>query len=215
NRPNRRRKVAGRSNTPAANPQQDRHSLDRAERIRRDPHQPIRHPEGGEWAFGVIDAYPENSAPRHVLAAEAASPPPGAGNARTHQQRHQGGNTVASVATTSGTTNPAAVLESGFKLVGEFNPINWLDWIQQLRDQAAAFRQASQSYLQPAVLMALKRRMDPRALIGLYVIAAAMGQAADVFIATANQFWSLYSDRFETNGRGRTMDDENAFFSQQ
>lgn len=116
--------------------------------------------------------------------------------------------------TTGNTTNPASLLEQGFKLTGNYEPITFIDWMQQLRGQAAAFRQASESYLQLAIYLDLKRRMDPRALSALYVIAAASGQMADTFIAAANQFWVLYADRLDNNYRGRVMDDERQFFSQ-
>lgn len=230
NRRHRRHRVppAGLKNNPAAKERQrqDRQARMRQRGIASDPHKPIHTPDGGWWAFGIVDAYPENSAPGHVLAAEkntptptsrsTSRPPTSSGRSSASNHTHKGGSPVATVATqgAQGTTNPASVLENGFRLVGDYVPVNWADWMQQLRQQAGSFRQASQSYLQLAVFMDVRMKMDPRALMGLYVIAAAMGQTADVFIATANQFWTLYNDRFENSGRGRTMADESSFFGQ-
>ncbi|MBA8827839.1 hypothetical protein FHX42_005246 [Saccharopolyspora lacisalsi] len=217
-RPRRHRPAAGRR-TPPATGRQDREAIKRADGIRRDPHQLIRTQEGDEWAFGIVDSDVKRSPPKHVRDALRTPPPSrrrstptGAPDGGDTRFTDQGGSPV-----TTGipqTTNPVAALDGAFKLVAEYNPANWHDWIQQLRGQAAAYRQASQSYLQLAMFLDLRRRMDPRALAGLYVVAAAMGQIADLFIATANTFWQLYSDRFENAGRGRTMDDENSFFNQ-
>lgn len=109
-------------------------------------------------------------------------------------------------------TNPAYHLTTGFKLAGEYEPENWIGWIQFLNGTAGAFRQGSESFTQLALYMDLKRRMDPRALAGLYTLGGAIGQLGDLAVASAHTFWRLYSDRLENDGRGRVMDDEGRFF---
>lgn len=109
-------------------------------------------------------------------------------------------------------TNPAYHLDTGFRLAGQYEPETWVGWMQFLQGTAAAFRQGSESFTQLALYMDVKRRMDPRALAGLYTLGGAIGQLSDLSVASAHTFWRLYSDRLESHGRGRVMDDENRFF---
>ena len=112
-------------------------------------------------------------------------------------------------------TNPAKHLMTGFKMIGEYEPESWVGWIQFLQGMAKAYRQGGESMIQLALYMDVKRRMDPRALSGLYVLGNATGQLGDLSAASAHKFWALYADRFDrSSGRGRTMDDETRFFGE-
>ena len=189
-----------RANTAQQERRQDAATRARARAVRSNPYGRIPVPEHQQWDRAVDASRTQIPTQQSTNTQPTSAPTTPRGGA---------------MATTTGnTTNPASLLEQGFKLTGNYEPITFIDWMQQLRGQAAAFRQASESYLQLAIYLDLKRRMDPRALSALYVIAAASGQMADTFIAAANQFWVLYADRLDNNYRGRVMDDERQFFSQ-
>lgn len=146
--------------------------------------------------------------------ARAARPHPTRPARTTPATTTAGGNTMSTPAVPAKlhSTNPAYHLNTGFKLAGEYEPESWVGWLQFLNGTASAFRQGSESFTQLALHMDIKRRMDPRALAGLYTLGGAIGQLGDLAVASAHTFWRLYSDRLENDGRGRVMDDEGRFF---
>jgi hypothetical protein len=122
-----------------------------------------------------------------------------------------------STSTTGGnvSNNPAAELNKGFALLGDFQAEDYLDWMQMLASVAGSFRTGAEAITVLAYRMDIVEKMDPRALQKLYLAGTVLGSAMQLTAGATKDFWALYTDRFESNGaRGRTMRDERRFFGQ-
>lgn len=132
-----------------------------------------------------------------------------------------GGGASSTAAVPTGATNrgghmavdPIALIERGFAELAEYQPEDYVDWVQLLMRLSGALRSGAEGITVLAVRMDVIEKMDERALEKLYMAGGTLGAGMVLVAGSAKDFLRLYHDRLNPDsGRGRTMKDEKQFF---
>lgn len=108
--------------------------------------------------------------------------------------------------------NPAVMIANGYRMLADFQPETYQDWMYLLITLSQAHKVAAESIVQFSGYMDVIRRMDMRVLGPLYATAEVHIRLWQLYALAANRTWQLYADRIENGGRGRVLDDEGRFF---